>query len=76
MAEVLTFVVSRRAVMGFVPRTRLRGLRFVTTDIGWEHGSGQRVEGPTLAVITAVLGRAQAVPLLHGDGVPVLLERR
>lgn len=76
LAEVLTFIVSRRAVVGFVPRTRLRGLRFVTTDIGWEHGSGQRVEGPALAVIMAALGRTQALPLLHGDGVPVLLGRR
>lgn len=75
LGEVLTFVVSRRAAMGFVPPTRLRGLRFVTTDIDWGHGSGERVEGPALAMIMAVLGRAQAAPLLHGNGVPVLLAR-
>ena len=76
LAEVLSFVASRRAAMGFVPPRRLRQLRLVATDIGWGHGSGQLVEGPALAVLMAVLGRAQAAPLLHGDGVSVLLSRR
>ena len=76
LADVLAFVVSRRALMGFVPRTRLRGLRLVATDMSWEHGSGKRVEGPALAVVMAVLGRVQAAPLLRGDGVTVLLGRR
>ena len=62
--------------MGFVPRGRRRGLQFVTTDISWEHGTGQRIEGPALAVIMALLGRASAAPLLQGDGVPALLARR
>ena len=62
--------------MGFVPPGRLRGLQLVTTDIDWEHGSGQHVEGPALALIMAMLGRAQAAPLLRGDGVQVLLARR
>jgi uncharacterized protein (TIGR03083 family) len=76
LEEVLAFVVSRRAVMGFVPRMRLRGLHLVTTDLDWEHGEGERVEGPALAVVMAVLGRSQAAPLLRGHGVPVLLGHR
>ena len=76
LADVLNFLVSRRAVLGFLPPARLRGLRLVANDIAWEHGSGPLVEGPALAVVMATLGRVQAAPLLRGDGVPVLLARR
>ena len=72
LAPVLDFLVSSRAHAGFVPVSRLRGLRLVATDQDWAHGTGREVKGPSLALAMAVLGRPAALPSLHGEGVEAL----
>jgi uncharacterized protein (TIGR03083 family) len=52
-----------------------RGLRLVATDIDWASGAGPEVSGPGEAILMATAGRAQALPELFGDGLPVLNKR-
>ncbi|GAC1609283.1 MAG: maleylpyruvate isomerase family mycothiol-dependent enzyme [Mycobacteriales bacterium] len=72
LRSVLDFLVSRRALAGFMPRGRTRGLLLVAQDQEWSFGSGDEVRGPSLALALALLGRAPALPLLHGSGVAAL----
>ena len=69
LRPALDFLVSPRAAAGFVPPKRLRGISLVATDSDWRHGSGKHVEGPSLALAMAVLGRSAAYPLVSGPGV-------
>lgn len=69
LRPVLDFLVSPRAAAGFVPPRRLRGIELVAQDTGWRHGSGELVEGPSLALALGALGRSAAYPLLTGPGV-------
>jgi hypothetical protein len=53
----------------FWAERRLRGLRFVATDLDWSVGSGRYVTGPIGAVLLLFTGRtATAAPLLSGPG--------
>lgn len=72
LRPVLDFLVSSRALIGFMPRRRTRGLRLMAHDQDWRHGTGDDVLGPSLALALALLGRQQAVPLLDGAGVTSL----
>lgn len=56
-------------------RRNARGLHLVATDTGWEHGRGERVEGPAEALLMAVAGRSDALPELRGAGADVLARR-
>jgi uncharacterized protein (TIGR03083 family) len=47
---VLEFLVSARAVRGFVRRGRLEGLRWRATDLDWSSGEGPEVAGPAEAL--------------------------
>ncbi|GAC1374527.1 MAG: maleylpyruvate isomerase family mycothiol-dependent enzyme [Acidimicrobiales bacterium] len=69
LIPVLHFLVSPRALAGFVPRNRLRGLLLVSDDPQWRHGHGQEAAGPGLALAMAMLGRSVALPHLRGEGV-------
>lgn len=75
LRPVLDFLVGRRAAAGFVPPGRLRGLALVAEDAGWRHGDGPEVRGPALLVALAALGRQPALPLVEGEGVPLLVDR-
>jgi uncharacterized protein (TIGR03083 family) len=54
---------------------RLGGLRLAATDGPFTTGTGDLVEGPTLALIMAMTGRAAHLADLAGPGVPTLRER-
>lgn len=71
----LDFLVSKPASKGFVPRERLSGLRFETTDQEWSHGEGAVVRGSSEAVAMVVAGRSAALRDVSGDGVEVLVAR-
>jgi len=60
---------------GYAVGTRLRGLRFETTDTGWTAGAGPVVRGPAEAVVMAMSGRTAAWPALAGDGAERLRHR-
>lgn len=70
----LDFVTGGKAV-GFVPRKRLRGLRFEAADFEWSSGEGALVRGTGEALLLAITGRAVALDDLEGDGVALLRER-
>lgn len=75
LSVVLSWLSKGRA-KGFLPGSRVQGLVFEGTDIAERSGDGPAlVSGPSLAVITTLLGRTARAPELTGDGVPVLLER-
>lgn len=73
--SVLDFASSSNARRGFIPRGRLKGLRFRATDMDWFAGTGQLVEGPAEAVAMCMLGRSVALQDVSGPGVPVLRSR-
>jgi len=57
----------------FWAKRRLRGLRFVATDLDWSVGSGPDVTGPISAVLLLFTGRtATAAPFLSGPGAALL----
>jgi uncharacterized protein (TIGR03083 family) len=60
---------------GYAVGTRLRGLRFETTDTGWAAGTGAVVRGPAEAVVMAMSGRTAAWADLSGDGAEPLRDR-
>ena len=75
--RVLAFLVTPRArAGGFVPRGRLRGLRFTATDQEWSGGDGtDEVTGSSEALALAMTGRAIGLDQLSGLGVAVLRAR-
>lgn len=61
--------------LGYVPPSRLTGLRFEATDLNWECGEGVDVYGPAESLMLAIAGRPAALPDLTGDGVAELAGR-
>lgn len=57
-----------------VPR-RIRGLRLVTTDLGWTAGRGPEVRGPGEALLMAISCRPGVVDELDGPGREILRDR-
>lgn len=72
-AAAMTFVTQGRA-FGFVPGSRIRGLRFVATDGDRTWGQGQVVHGPVLELLLGVMGRRVALEHL-GGAVQILRDR-
>lgn len=72
---VLTWLPSRAASLGHVPRGLLRGLRWSATDGPWAYGDGAPVQGPAEALALAMTGRSVVLQELHGAGVPELGRR-
>ena len=68
-------LLGTAASPGFAVGTRLRGLRFETTDTGWTTGAGAVVRGPAEAVVLAMSGRTAAWADLTGDGAELLRDR-
>jgi uncharacterized protein (TIGR03083 family) len=59
-----------------IPATRkLRGYRFVATDVDWAVGEGPEVSGPMEAVLLVLTGRSVALPRLRGEGAAAIAER-
>jgi len=73
--EVLGFLMTSKATKGFLPKDRLPGLSFESTDTGWSGGSGSVVRGPASALALAITGRAAGLDSLEGDGVAELRKR-
>ena len=59
----------------FGARRRTAGLRFDATDVGWSWGDGPTVQGPGEAIALTMLGRAQPLSELAGDGMAVFSPR-
>jgi uncharacterized protein (TIGR03083 family) len=57
------------------PRRRMRGLRFVATDVAWSTGNGPEVRGTGEALALAMAGRQVVLNELEGDGVDLLRRR-
>lgn len=75
LVVVLTWL-GNGVARGFLPRSRVAGLRFEGTDVDVRAGAGPSlVAGPALAVCSALLGRRSALTELHGDGVALLAAR-
>jgi len=72
LLPVLEFLTSRRARASFVPAGRLRGVALVAEDQDWRYGEGAVVQGPSLVLAMAILGRQAAFPAVSGEGVPLL----
>jgi hypothetical protein len=47
----------------------------VATDVDWQKGDGERVEGPMAAVLLLLTGRTAGVPELSGPGTTLLASR-
>lgn len=72
LRSALTFVASQKAVRGFGARS-IAGLTVEATDVDLRLGSGGAVvSGPALALCGALLGRADYLSELAGDGVSLL----
>ncbi len=71
----LTFCVSPKSNQIFTPPSRYRRIRLIATDIKWRCGKGPIVEGPALALLLALTGRASALVELEGEGVDRLARR-
>ena len=56
-------------------RTAAAGLRLEATDGPFAHGSGPLVRGSSVALVTALAGRASYCDELAGPGVATLRER-
>ena len=54
---------------------RVKGLRLISTDSPWTHGTGSEVHGPDEDLLLAVSGRAMGLDALTGPGVDLLRER-
>jgi uncharacterized protein (TIGR03083 family) len=75
--EHLRVALDRMAggALGFVPRSRVAGLRFEATDLDWSAGDGALVRGPAEAILLAITGRPVALADLEGDGADRLADR-
>jgi hypothetical protein len=59
----------------FGAKSRTKGLRFEATDVEWSWGDGPVVRSSGEALVMTMLGRAQPLPELSGDGVEVFASR-
>jgi uncharacterized protein (TIGR03083 family) len=71
--QALDFYKGSNMLIG--AKNRVAGLALHATDDDWQHGQGERVEGPLLSLLLAMTGRAAACDDLTGPGVPTLRSR-
>ncbi|OBG91137.1 hypothetical protein A5698_21365 [Mycobacterium sp. E136] len=74
IAPALEFLTGPKAY-GFLPRSRLKGLRLHATDIEQSWGRGDEVRGPAASLLMSVLGRRPLLSTLDGPGLPTLRQR-
>ena len=65
VSAAMEFITSGRAA-GFVPSSRVRGLRFMATDGDGAWGKGQIIHGPALSLLLGAMGRRVAFAELGG----------
>lgn len=71
--EVIDFYKGSNAIIG--SKKRIAGLALQATDDAWQHGQGERVEGPLLSLLLAMTGRGAGCDQLAGPGVQTLRSR-
>ncbi len=71
--QVIDFYKGSNMLSG--AKKRIAGLALHATDDDWRHGQGEPVEGPLLALLLAMTGRAAACDDLTGPGVAALRHR-
>ncbi len=72
---VLDYLVSASVAPDVMPRGRLDGLAITATDLDWNHGTGNELEGTSEAIAMALTGRSSALGDLDGPGRAVLAKR-
>ncbi|MCR8694562.1 maleylpyruvate isomerase family mycothiol-dependent enzyme [Rhodococcus pyridinivorans] len=68
----LPFAVTALPLRGF---WKARGVRLVTTDLGWSYGRGPEAAGPGEAVLMTMAGRRGIARELSGPGATILTDR-
>ena len=71
--EAIDFYKGSNLLIG--SKKRVDGLALVASDDDWQHGQGERVEGPLLSLLLAMTGRGAACDDLTGPGVQTLRSR-
>lgn len=71
--QVIDFYAGSNMLIG--SKSRIAGLACCATDDDWQHGTGEKVEGPLLSLLLAVTGREVACDDLTGPGVESLRRR-
>lgn len=76
-AEATTIVLDTvsRGLPLFVPKARVRGLRFTTTDIEWSAGEGPTVEATSGDLLLALNGRSVPIDAFDGGGAAAFVGR-
>ena len=70
MRQVIDFYKGSNLIVG--SKKRIAGLALAASDDDWQHGQGERIEGPLLSLLLAMTGRGAACDDLAGPGVQVL----
>ena len=73
-ALAMDFLTGRWPI-GFVPLSRLRGIRLSANDVSRSWREGVNVTGPVAALMMSVCGRAESMDALAGPGSTVLRHR-
>lgn len=73
--EILEFLMTPKAARGFLPKDRVPGLSYESTDTGWTGGNGPLVRGPAASLALALTGRTAGLDSLDGEGLPELRRR-
>jgi uncharacterized protein (TIGR03083 family) len=70
-AERVVAVLDATPTLGsvFGAKRRTKGLRFEASDVDWSWGAGPTVRGAGEALFMTMLGRAQPLRELSGEGV-------
>jgi uncharacterized protein (TIGR03083 family) len=71
--EAIDFYKGSNLLIG--SKKRVDGLALAASDDDWQHGHGERVEGPLLSLLLAMTGRGVACDDLTGPGVQTLRSR-
>ena len=74
VAASLNFVATHKMGKAIIDPKKLEGLQLTAVDLGWSHGSGQKVSGSGGAILLALAGRP-TFDELTGDGVATLQAR-
>ena len=67
----LDLLVSSKGTRAFVPKGR-PAVRLVATDLEWQHGDGDEVEGEARDLALALSGRTARLHALSGPGVAAI----
>lgn len=67
LREMADFYKGSNLVIG--AKKRIEGVHLMATDQKWDHGKGEIVEGPLLAIIMTMTGRKEFLDDLTGEGM-------